>query len=156
MIRAGKGVQQVGSRMAAARRRTSARGFTLAELLVAAVVLFIASVGVLQSLMMMVRHSERHQRDLQADQLLRTTTGFLRDVGYDGLVASGSAAVATSIADQYSSHLASLGAGAALGLSWRDTIPGKMLDATVSLAWSMDQATQSLVMATRIAKGGPQ
>lgn len=141
MKRAGKGARQ--------------SGFTFAELVVAAVVLFIASVGVLQSLMMMVRHSEHHQRDLNADQLLRTSLGYLRDVGYESLVASGSASVASSIARQYSTQLAALGAGAALGLSWQDTIPGSLLDATVSVAWLVDDATQSLVMATRIAKGGP-
>lgn len=158
MTRAGKGVQQVRRRQAAtgrdARRSTVARGFTFVEIIVAAVVLFIASIGVLQSLMMMVRHSEHHQRDIQADQLLRTTLGYLRDVGYDGLVASGSPAVATSIATQYSTQLSSLGAGAALGLSWQDSMPGKLLDATVSVSWKVDDATQSLTMATRIAKGG--
>lgn len=130
-------------------------GFTFVELVVAAVVLFIASVGVFQALTMMVRHTERKQRDLYADQLLRTAVGYLRDVGYESLVASGSSLVASAIASQYSAQLTSLGTGAALGLSWRDTIPGSLLDATVSVSWRVDEATQSLTMATRIAKGGP-
>ncbi|MBM3273800.1 MAG: prepilin-type N-terminal cleavage/methylation domain-containing protein [Candidatus Sericytochromatia bacterium] len=130
-------------------------GFTLAELLVAAVVLLIASVGVLQTLSMMVRHSERHHRDLQGDQLARSAVGYMRDVGYDGLRASGSALIASAIASQYDAQMLAMGKGSALSIAWLDTIPGKMLDATVSVKYPIDQATQSIRIVTRVAKGGP-
>ncbi len=130
-------------------------GFTLAELVVAAVVLFIAAIGVLQTLSMMVRHTERHQRDLEADQLLRGAIGYMRDVGYDGLIASGSGAIAAAIASQYATQLTGIAQGSSLALAMADTIPGKMLDATLSVSYPVDQSTQSVSLATRVTKGGP-
>jgi Tfp pilus assembly protein PilV len=141
-----------------ARTRRSRRlqaGFSLAELLVAAVVLFIASVGVLQTLTMMVRHSERHQRNIQGDQLARSAVGYMRDVGYDGLMASGSALIASAIASQYNSQMVAMGKGSALSIAWLDTLPGRMLDATISVTYPVDKATQSIRIVTRVAKGGP-
>jgi Tfp pilus assembly protein PilV len=131
------------------------RGFTFLEILVAAVVLFVATVGVFQTLAMMLRNSEHHERDLLADQLVRTSIGYMRDVGYDALMASGSAAVAAAIATQYRGQLEDLGTGAALGISFSDTVPGAMLDATVSVRFVVESSTQSIVIETRIAKGGP-
>ncbi|MBM3269072.1 MAG: type II secretion system protein [Candidatus Sericytochromatia bacterium] len=130
-------------------------GFTLAELTVAAVVLLIAAVGILQSLSMMVRHSERYQRSLEADRVVRSAITYMRDVGYESLIASGATSVAAAIAAEYAPRLSAIASGAALSLEMTDTVPGKMLDATVSVSYPVDFATHSITLPTRVAKGGP-
>lgn len=126
---------------------------SLVELMVAAAVLLIASVGVFEALAGALRDAEHHQQDLVAERLLLSSIGYLRDVGYDGLIASGSTQVTEALTTIYAQTLAQLGTSSALSVEW--TQDGQMLDATVSAIFPVPGATGSMDMATRIAEGGP-
>lgn len=131
----------------------SGRGFSLVELAVAAAVLFIAAVGVLEALAAAVRNSDRHQKDMVAERLILSAIGYMRDVGFDQLVASGSNAVTGAISSIYSPELGQLGPTAAVSVVWLDS--GQLLDATVSATFPVANATASLAMATKIGEGSP-
>ncbi len=131
----------------------SSGGFSLIELAVAAAVLFIAAVGVLEALAAAVRNSDRHQKDMVAERLIMSSIGYMRDVGYDQLVASGSNAVTEALSSIYSSELGQLGPTSALDVVWVNS--GQLLDATVSATFPVANATASLSMATQVGEGSP-
>ncbi len=123
------------------------------ELAVAAAVLFIAAVGVLEALAAAVRNSDRHQKDIVAERLILSAIGYMRDVGYDQLEASGSNAVTGALTSIYSSELGQLGPTSAVNVVWVNS--QQLLDATVSATFPVANATASMAMATQIGEGSP-
>lgn len=124
--------------------------------MVAAIIMFIASIGVFMTMGALVRNTEMQQRDMQASRILRASLDFMREVGYEGLIASGSTAIASSIVTQYGAQIAKLGAGSTVGLSIADTTPGMLMDATLSITFrSENGGTKKLKSVIRIVKGGP-